>query len=99
MILMKSGNNVIVKDPDLSWYGGDVLCTEYRAEYDESSRTLFLYGMTSWVVGPELLDAGSYDERPLEIDASLISMELTAEEVNDGVVTKLYGRSETYTRP
>lgn len=99
MILMASGDNVIVKEPDLPWYGGDVLCTEYRPEYDESSRTLCLYGLTSWVVGPELLDAAVYEDRPLEIDASLISVELTAAEVKDGVVTKLLEDSVAYARP
>ncbi len=28
-ILSRSGNNVIEKNPDLAWYGGDVCCTEY----------------------------------------------------------------------
>ena len=99
MILMASGDNVIEKEPDLAWYGGDVLCTEYRVKYDESARTLYLSGLTSWVVGPELLDAAAYEKRPLEIDASSASMELEAAEVRDGVITKLYMNSELYTRP
>ena len=98
MILMASGSNVIEKEPDLSWDGGDVVCTEYRAEYDESTRTLRLSGMTSWVVGPELLDTTTYTERPLEINASSLSMELTAVEVRDGVITKLNGDVGMLTR-
>ena len=99
MILMASGENVIIKEPDLSWYGGDVVCTEYRVEYNEGSQTLNLYGLTSWVVGPDKLDASVYEERPLEIDASITSLELTAAEVSGEVITKLYNGSATFTRP
>ena len=99
MILMSSGDTIIEKEPDLSWYGGDVVCTEFRPVYDESSQTLLLKGMTSWVVGPELLDAAVYEDRPLEIDASTSSMELTAVEVKDGGISKLSVGSQIYTRP
>ena len=99
MILMASGDTIIEKEPDLSWYGGDVVCTEFRPEYDTNSQTLVLKGMTTWVVGPELLDAATYENRPLELDASTLSMELTAAEVKDGVITKLSDGSALYTRP
>ena len=99
MILMASGENIIEKSPDLSWYGGQVVCTEYRVKYDENSRTLTLNGLTSWVVEPEKLDASVYPDRPLEIDASSASLVLTAEEVSEGVITKLSDGSNTYTRP
>lgn len=99
LILMASGDTVIKKEPDLSWYGGDVVITEFRPAYDGSSQTLVLEGMTTWVVGPELLDAPVYEEHPLELDASSISMELTASEVKDGVITKLSDGSQVYTRP
>ena len=99
LILTPSGGGVIVKEPDLSWYGGDVVCMECRTEYDDSTQTLNLYGITSWVVGPELLDADSYDSRPLEIDASSARLELTAAETKDGAILRLTDGSETYTRP
>ena len=99
LILMSSGDTIIEKQPDLSWYGGNVVCTEYRPVYDESSQTLLLKGMTTWVVGPELLDAAVYENRPLELDASTLSMELTAAEVKDGVITRLSKGSQMYTRP
>lgn len=99
MILMASGSNIIMKSPDLSWYGGDVVCTEYRVEYDENNQVLKMYGLTSWVVGPDLLDATVYEKRPLEVDASTSTHELKAEEVKDGVITKLSERSQIYKRP
>ena len=98
MILMASGDTIIEKEPDLSWYGGDVVCTEFRPEYDAGSQTLVLKGMSTWVVGPELLDAASYEDRPLELDASSLSLELTAVEVKDGVITTLSDGSNDYTR-
>ena len=55
--------------------------------------------MTTWVVGPELLDAAVYENRPLELDASTLSMELTAVEVKDGGISKLSDGSQIYTRP
>lgn len=99
MILMASGDNVIEKQPDLSWYGGDVVCTEYRVEYDENEQILKFYGLTSWVVGPELLDATEYPKRPLEIDASSSSFALKVEEAADGKAIKLSQGSKIYNRP
>ena len=101
MILTLTGDTVVEKDPDLSWYGGDVCCTEYRVEFDESAHTLYLHGMTSWVVEAEELDTAEYAERQLEIDASSLHEELIAAEYKDGVITKLYRNSADYpyTRP
>ena len=98
MILTSGGDTIIEKEPDLPWYGGDVVCTEFRPEYDANSQTLVLKGMTTWVVGPELLDASVYEKRPLELDASTMSMGLTAEEVKDGAITKLSDGSDAYVR-
>ena len=98
MILTSGGDTIIEKEPDLPWYGGNVVCTEFRPEYDANSQTLVLKGMTTWVVGPELLDASVYEKRPLELDASTMSMGLTAEEVKDGAITKLSDGSDAYVR-
>lgn len=87
-ILMRNGNNVIAKDPDLSWYGGDVCCTEYTAEYDPDSNSLILNGVTTWVEDPGTLNTVvSSDKHRLELDASSVSREYVATESKDGIVT------------
>ena len=92
-ILYREGDNVIVKQPDLPWYGGDVCCTEYTAELDESTATLTLKGITTWVSSS--LDS---DERQLEMDASSSKMSLTATEFSDGGIMAVNSSGKTLTR-
>ena len=92
-ILYRNGDNVIVKQPDLPWYGGDVSCTEYTAELDESTATLTLKGITTWVSSS--LDS---DERQLEMDASSSKMTLTATEFYDGGIMAVNSSGKTLTR-
>ena len=92
-ILYREGNNVIVKQPDLPWYGGDVSCTEYTAELDESTATLTLKGITTWVSSS--LDS---DERQLEMDASSSSLTFTATEFYDGGIMAVNSSGKTLTR-
>lgn len=92
-ILYRNGDNVIVKQPDLPWYGGDVSCTEYTAELDESTATLTLKGITTWVSSS--LDS---DERQLEMDASSSKMSLTATEFYDGGIMAVNSSGKTLTR-
>ncbi len=101
MILKMVGDQVLVMDPDLPWYDGDVNCTAYRAEFDEGARTLYLHGLTSWLIGPDELDDAESAERRLELDASSLHQALTAADFKNGVITKLYYNSEDYpyTRP
>ncbi len=92
-ILYREGDNVIVKQPDLPWYGGDVCCTEYTAELDESTATLTLKGITTWVSSS--LDS---DERQLEMDASSSSKSFTATEFYDGGIMAVISSGKTLTR-
>ena len=92
-VLQRNGNNVIEKSPDLPWYGGDVCCTEYKAELDEANATLNLTGITSWVSSS--LDS---DKRSLELDATTISAKFTVTEVSDGKITALDFSGKTLTR-
>lgn len=95
MILILNGGNVIEKDPDLSWYAGDVCVTEYSAEVDD--QTLVFKGITTWVTGPENLYTTDEAHR-LELDASSLSDELTALAVQDGMVTEMTNGTNHYTR-
>ena len=92
-ILSRNGNNVIEKNPDLAWYGGDVCCTEYKAELDEATATLNLKGITSWVSSS--LDS---DERRLELDASSAGAAFTVKEVSGGKITAIELSGKTLTR-
>ena len=92
-ILSRSGDNVIEKNPDLPWYGGDVCCTEYAAELDEATGTLILKGITSWVSSS--LDS---DERHLELEASSITTAYTATDYSDGKITAIELSGKTLTR-
>ncbi len=91
-ILSRNGDTVIEKNPDLEWYDGDVCCTEYSAEFDETASALKLSGITTWVSSP-----GS-DERHLELDAAGSGRTYTATEVSDGMVTGMKDVINTYTR-
>ena len=94
-VLMRAGSGVIEKNPDLSWYGGDVSCMDCRAECD--GNTLILKGVSSWTCGPE--DLYSTDEkRELEIDASSASADYTALNVKDGTFTEMTDGMNHYTR-
>ncbi len=92
-ILSRNGDNVIEKNPDLAWYGGDVCCTEYKAEFDEAAATLKLKGITSWVSSS--LDS---NERRLELDASSAGATFTVKEVSDGKITAIELSGKTLTR-
>ena len=92
-ILSRSGNNVIEKNPDLAWYGGDVCCTEYKAELDEATATLNLKGITTWVSSS--LES---DERRLELDASSAGATFTVKEVSGGKITAIEISGKTLTR-
>lgn len=83
-ILSRNGDNIIEKNPDLPWYGGDVYCTEYAVELDEATATLILRGITTWVSSS--LDS---DERRLEMDASSSSVTITIAESSDGTITAI----------
>ena len=94
-VLLRNGSNVIEKNPDLSWYGGDVSCMECTAECDGD--TLKLKGITSWVC--EADDLYSTDEKhKLEIDASSSGNEYTALNVEDGSFTEMTDGTNFYTR-
>ena len=98
-VLIQSGGNVIEKEPDLSWYGGSVSCTEYTPEYDAASQTLMLRGVTTWVEEPDtLFEVVSADKHQLELDASSSGIDYTAVESKDGIVTVMESDSYTYTR-
>ena len=92
-ILSRNGDNVIEKNPDLPWYGGDVCCTEYAAELDAATGTLILKGITSWVSSS--LDS---DERRLELEASSITTAYTATDYSDGKITAIELSGKTLTR-
>lgn len=92
-ILYRNGDNVIVKQPDLAWYGGDVCCTEYTAELDEKTLTLTLKGVTTWVSSS--LDS---DERQLEMDATSSSLSFTATEYSNGEIMAVQSSGKTLTR-
>lgn len=83
-ILSRNGDNIIEKNPDLPWYGGDIYCTEYAVELDEATATLILRGITTWVSSS--LDS---DERSLEMDASSSSVTITIAESSDGTITAI----------
>ena len=83
-IFSRNGDNVIVKNPDLEWYGGDVCCTEYTAELDEANAALMLKGITTWISSS--LDS---DERRLELDASPLSAKYTVVEVSNEKITAI----------
>ena len=98
-ILIRNGNNVIEKNPDLSWYGGSVSCTEYSAEYDTASDMLILTGLTTWLEEPDTLYViTSADQHDLEMDASSASQEYWATEVKDGVLTVMEDNAYYYNR-
>lgn len=99
MLLVRNGDNVIMREPDLPWYGGDVCCSEFRAELDEANNTLNLSGISSWVInGSELYVSPEEEKRRLELEAPTLNASFTAVEVTDGVVTKMNSRSESYER-
>lgn len=91
-IMQRNGDRVIVKEPDLEWYDGDVCCTEYTAVLDEAAGTLTLHGITTWVSDP-----GS-DERRLELDASGSGATYTVTEVSGGKITAITISGNTLTR-
>ena len=92
-ILVRNGSNVIRKNPDLPWYDGDVDCTEYAAELDESTSTLNLKGITMWISSS--LDS---DERHLEMDASDTGAAYTVKEISGGVITAIEFSGKILTR-
>lgn len=92
-ILSRNGDNIIEKNPDLPWYGGDVYCTEYAVELDEATATLILRGITTWVSSS--LDS---DERRLEMDASSSSVTITIAESSDGTITAIARNGKVLTK-
>jgi len=98
MLLIANGGTVICMEPDLPWYGGDIVCIEYRIEESDDPQSLLLKGITSWVSDPDYYGSPSAKRR-LEIDASSASLQLTATKVQDGVILEMTGGSVVYRRP
>ncbi len=99
-VLILNGDSVIKKEPDLPWYGGDVVCIEYRVKESADPQTLELSGTTSWVEGPESLhDVLPEGDRRLVVDASSAGAAYSATKVDDGIITEMTSGSNTYTRP
>ena len=98
-LLIRNGDHVICKEPDLSWHSGKISCTEYSAEVDMKSQTLMLQGITSWLSSPDTLyDELGSENRELEIDASSSGMDYTAITVSDGIVTEMTNGVLNFTR-
>ena len=98
-LLIRSGDHVICKEPDLSWHSGKISCTEYSAEVDMKSQTLLLQGITSWLSSPDTLyDELGSENHELEIDASSSGMDYTAITVSDGIVTEMTNGVLNFTR-
>ncbi len=98
LILSFDGDHVIAKEPDLSWYGGDVVVAEYEVSYDAATQTLSLNGLTSWVISPDKLEDTSYSDRPLEVSIAGSGNDYTALETKDGIVTEMTTGWVNFTR-
>ncbi|MBR0461813.1 MAG: hypothetical protein IJJ00_03750 [Erysipelotrichaceae bacterium] len=99
LVLMHSGETVIEKSPDLSWYDGEISCIEYKVDKITSSNTLKLIGITSWVSSEDTLHAApGEEERRLSLDASSVSEEYTATKIENGIVTEMTDGTYNYTR-
>lgn len=90
-LLTRYGDLVVEKEPDLSWYDGDICVTEYRVEYDPSNYTLILRGTTSWIGAEGTLydPPEDPDDRFLEIDATPLTFTITALKAENGTVIEM----------
>jgi len=98
-VLIQNGETVIRKEPDLSWYGGDIACIEFKVDEITNSNVLKLSGITSWVSSEDTLHAAPGEEdRNLSIDASSSSIEYIATKIENGLVVEMTDGMNNYKR-
>lgn len=98
-ILMRNGDLVVDKSPDLPWFAGDVCCCENTARFDPETNSLILKSTVSWVSTVETLYTPDLDNRPLLIDASGGGESvIKATKIENGLVVEIQTRTTTLTR-
>ena len=100
LVLVQNGETVIRKEPDLSWYGGDISCIEYSVVEITDSNVLKLKGITTWTSSEDTLYAAPGEEdRNLSLDASSSSAEYTATAIENGMVIEMTDGINNFRRP